>query len=170
MTTNDPFFDDEEELAQAEVAAAAEKPAPAKAEKAAKTADAEKPEPAGKVRKPPSFALVVAIAAVALLLGVCIGYFMAMAVVSSSTSATTASTTTVATASDDDDADDETGLPAGHLDLTQFESVDENGSSYYDMDKVAAWRAEHEADADDDAEAADGDDAAADEDDEKAAA
>jgi hypothetical protein len=57
-------------------------------------------------------------------------------------------------------------MPADHPDLTQF--VGDDGE--IDMDKVAAWRAEHEADADDDTEAADGDDAAADEDDEKAAA
>jgi hypothetical protein len=149
MTPNDDQFFEEE----ADVARAQEAPRAPKAGKAAK-----EPEPAaraaarGGARKPPSFALVVAIAAVALLLGVCVGYFMAMAVVSTSTNTTAVSE---AASDDGDDALADATMPADHPDLSQF--MGEDGEP--DMDKVAAWRAENGTDEADEADD-EGDDAA----------
>ena len=138
--TTDQFFEDEEDLAREQSAAGGKdrkgRPAPDASGKPAAGG-----KPAGKARaatpatpaaggkggaKPPTFGMVVAIAAVALVLGVCIGYFFAMSVVDKTRSAGTAATTTAATtsASTSDSTDDTGSLPSGHPDLSTLMNAD----------------------------------------------
>ncbi len=140
------FFDDEEDIASPQRAAhdpaakpagkgrggaarrgqaPATKPATkttAGAQAGTKTAGARKPAGQGgaKVRRP-SFAVVVAIAVVAIILGFALGYFVALAQVSSEIAALYAgdtSGTSLVGASAGVDVNSEADLPSGHPDLS----------------------------------------------------
>lgn len=160
---SDQFFDDEDDLAREQQEASARQTAePSRARESDKQpvadAAATKGVPARPGRKPPTFGMAVAIAVVALLLGVCIGYFFAMSVVSrtggvavegtsamGSASQTTsaASTTSESTASDaSGDASDSSEttsaeLPEGHPDLSQFYNAD----GTLNEEAIAQWKA-----------------------------
>ena len=119
---SDPFFEEEEELARSQASSA-------KASKGSKGASASgKAAPKGGPvktggRKPPSFGLAVAIAVVALLLGVGIGYFAAMAVVDRSDGANPSAATVPAATTAGEEA--ESGeLPSGHPDIASMMNPD----------------------------------------------
>ena len=136
----DQFFEEEEaQLAQ-----------PAKA-RPAKAATAQKPSPKAsaftttKPTRPPSFALVVAIAAVALLLGFSIGYFVALSTAGQRPSSSAgiepiASAPSSATQADGTDTAQST-LPSGHPDLSSF--YNDDGS--INEEALAAYRAQNGA-------------------------
>lgn len=158
---SDQFFDDEDDLAREQEQAAKQPARPAAAQGSGKKPELDAAEmKAAAARhgcKPPSFGMAVGIAAVALLLGICIGYFFAMNVVSrtgsvaidgtstmgtaststTSTSATTSGSSDAATASDSSDEEASTALPEGHPDLSQFYNAD--GS--LDEEAIAEWKA-----------------------------
>ena len=133
--TTDPFFEDEEDLARSQAAR------PSASASAAKKPPKTTASPASAVsaKKPPSFALVVAIAVVALLLGVGIGYFWAMAVVDRSGTAQVQTTTspTISTGA----SSDEEGMPEGHPDISAMMNPD--GS--INEDAVEAFKAQRAA-------------------------
>lgn len=146
---SDQFFDDEDDLASgaAEASAAKEEP-PARSKPARAKGPA--PEPAKPARKPPSTAMAVGIAVVALFLGICIGYFFAMSVVSRTGGVvdglTSASSTSVSTESASSDASSvseaasEVELPSNHPDISQF--MNEDGSINQEaIDEYKAQRA-----------------------------
>lgn len=136
------FFDDEEDIASPQRAAhdPAAKPAGKGRGGAARrgqapatktTAGAQADAKAGGARKPagqggakvrrPSFAVVVAIAVVAIVLGFALGYFVALAQVSSEIAALYAgdtSGTSLVGASAGVDVNSEADLPSGHPDLS----------------------------------------------------
>lgn len=129
---NDPFFEDEEDLARAQATPS---------QKSAKAAPAAKAAPSGP--KPPSFALVVGIAVVALLLGIAIGYFFAMSVVdrshSTSTQPTATSSSSLLTA---DEGEADAAMPEGHPDIASMMNPD--GS--VNEEAVEAFKAQRAAD------------------------
>lgn len=126
---NDPFFEDEEDVARAQATATP------RASKAAPVASAASSKGA---RKPPSFGWVVAIAVVALLLGVGIGYFWAMAVVDHSPSSSSSTVTLTSTSEMDGEA---VGMPEGHPDISSLMNPDGTRNE----EALAAYRAEQAA-------------------------
>jgi len=130
------FFEDEEELARAE-AAAQRAPKP-KAKPAPKPAQA--PAQASGAQ-PPSFALVGAIAVVALLLGVCIGYFVAMAVVDRSPDDAAPAGTTQQAVVSGADAADASGMPSDHPDISSM--INPDGT--VNEEALAAYKAQRAA-------------------------
>lgn len=126
---NDPFFEDEEDVARAQATVTPQ------VSKSAPVASAAAPKDA---RKPPSFGWVVAIAVVALLLGVGIGYFWAMAVVDHGPSS---DGSTVALAPTSDTDGEATGMPEGHPDIASMMNADGTPNE----EALAAYRAERAA-------------------------
>ena len=111
---SDDFFDDEQELMEAKAApVSASAPAPAKNTRAAEPASSEKAARQNASRQAPPFWMVLAIAIIALLLGVVIGYLLGtsatLAQLSESASAATSQTTSEATSGVE--------LPEGHPQL-----------------------------------------------------
>lgn len=157
----DQFFEEEEELARKQADAGTAKGQPKQAEKTTKTPAAQASAKGGA--KPPSFAMVVVIALVALLVGVCIGYFFAMLVVdrTDASVSTTSTSQVVATTSGDASstlADMESEMPEGHPDITSMMNAD----GTVNQEAVDAYKAqiaqEKEAGAaSDDSTSADGD-------------
>lgn len=117
-TNSNQFFEEEEELARRQDAASATS---ARASKSKSAAPAAKKAPSRSGSKPPSFALVVAIAIVALLLGMGIGYFIAMATVGSVSTVSHTVDTTAQTVSVDGEGE---SLPSGHPDISSMMNAD----------------------------------------------
>ena len=149
---NDQFFEEEEELARAEAAekAVAKRAPKAAAQAAGNPAVKRAPkaaQPAAGGPNPPSFARVCVIAAVALLLGVCIGYFAAMMAVGGTVDAehSTTSTTTVVTTTGEGDASaastDASGMPSDHPDITSMINAD----GTVNEEALAAYKAQRAA-------------------------
>lgn len=152
MSSNpDQFFEEEEELARKDarpaVGATKAKRAAAPTSASGRSGGA----PTGKAaapsdHRPPSFALVVAIALVALLLGICIGYFFAMSVVgggSTAGDASAASQQSVVAASSDASSmavstGDSAEMPAGHPDISSM--MNEDGT--VNQEAVDAYKAQ----------------------------
>lgn len=114
---SDDFFDDEQELMEAEQvegsasSASAKKTKPAKAQKVAVTADS---EPAASRRDAPPFWMVLAIAFIALVLGIVIGYLIGTSATLAELGNASADTAQQAT----EGTQSATGqLPEGHPDL-----------------------------------------------------
>lgn len=121
-TEQDPFFEEEAELARAQAQACSAKSKKQPAVRA-------QPPAGATARKPPSFAMVVAIAAVALVLGVCIGYFIAMSVVDRTSSDTgqvssSSSGQVAQTARTDSSGADDASMPEGHPDIASMLNSD----------------------------------------------
>ena len=118
----DQFFEEEAQLAQ-----------PAKAQPKGKAASANAPAPKAsaftttKPTRPPSFAMVVAIAAVALLLGFSIGYFVAVSTTAQRLADTVSDesfTSAPAATQSDNASGTQSALPSGHPDLSSFMNDD----------------------------------------------
>lgn len=122
----DEFFDDEQELMD-QAAGAAEGPA----QKARTSASREaRPAKSASGREAPPFWMVLAIAIIALLLGMVIGYLAgSSATLSALESSQAASEEQLASAADDDSY----ALPEGHPDVT----VDEDGTAHVAEDDGA---------------------------------
>lgn len=173
MSNDDQFFEEEESLARQQAGAGARagragadarrEPARTPARGSGSPAS---PAPAPSRRRPPSFALVVAIAAVALILGICVGYFIAMAVVDHSSTSNQVVQTTQSGSSASTGAEDESGMPEGHPDISSMlnadGSVNEEAVEAYKAER-ASEQAEEGAGGDADASSADADGASEDE-------
>lgn len=173
MSNDDQFFEEEESLARQQAGAGARagragadarrEPARTPARGSGSPAS---PAPAPSKRRPPSFALVVAIAAVALILGICVGYFIAMAVVDHSSTSNQVVQTTQSGSSASTGAEDESGMPEGHPDISSMlnadGSVNEEAVEAYKAER-ASEQAEEGAGGDADASSADADGASEDE-------
>lgn len=127
---SDDFFDDEQELMSEEAAAAEEAPADAskkapskgRGSKAKKQAALESAEET-PVRPGPPFWMVLAIAAIALILGVVIGYLLGtQATLAELSSASTEATTSTTSSSSTDSS---SVLPEGHPNL----NINEDGTA-----------------------------------------
>lgn len=161
MSNDDQFFEEEESLARQQAGAgaqagrlrAAARPESARTP-AGRSGSPASSAPAPSKRRPPSFALVVAIAAVALILGICVGYFIAMAVVDHSSTSNQVVQTTQSGSSASTGAEDESGMPEGHPDISSMLNAD--GS--VNEEAVEAYKAER---ATEQAEEGDGEDAEA---------
>lgn len=122
----DDFFDDEEELMEASAPAASENEESGQAEAAEPASDVEPSEAKASapkkaaqkeyVRDVPPFWMVLAIAAIALLLGVIVGYLIGTTTVVNSLSASTTATTEEASGYE---------LPEGHPSV----EIDEDGNA-----------------------------------------
>lgn len=127
---SDDFFDDEQELMSEEAAAAEKAPADdsKKVKAARKDAKAKKqavPESADvtPVRQGPPFWMVLAIAAIALILGVVIGYLLGTQATLAELSSASAAATTSTTSSSSTDPSGV--LPEGHPNL----KINEDGTA-----------------------------------------
>lgn len=134
-TNSNQFFEEEEGLARRQGVAPA---IGARLSKSKSAVQAAKKASGQSGSKPPSFALVVAIAIVALLLGMGIGYFIAMATVGSvSTASYTVDATSQALSTDDKGE----SLPSGHPDISSMMnadgSVNEEALEAYKASKAA---------------------------------
>ncbi len=118
-TGSDPFFQEEGEAVSYE--GGVKKPTP-QAKRAQRGGDG----------KPPSFGLVVAIALVALLLGVGIGYFAAMAVVDRSNGNVPDGSPAVQSSGEEGEA-----LPSGHPDIASMMNPD----GTVDQEALEAYKA-----------------------------
>ena len=161
MSNDDQFFEEEESLARQQAgtgARAGRAGADARREPVRTAARGSgsptSSAPAPSKRRPPSFALVVAIAAVSLILGICVGYFIAMAVVDHSSTSNQVVQTTQSGSSASTGAEDESGMPEGHPDISSMLNAD--GS--VNEEAVEAYKAER---ATEQAEEGDGEDAEA---------
>lgn len=112
------FFEEEEELARRQDVAPATGVRSPKSKGATPTA---KKTSSHSGSKPPSFALVVAMVIVALLLGIGIGYFIAMATVGSVSTVSHTVDTTAQTVSADGEGE---SLPSGHPDISSMMNAD----------------------------------------------
>lgn len=122
----DEFFDDEQELMD-QAAGAAEGPARKTRTSASREA---RPAKSASGREAPPFWMVLAIAVIALLLGMVIGYLAgSSATLSALESSQAASEEQLASAADDDSY----ALPEGHPDVT----VDEDGTAHVAEDDGA---------------------------------
>lgn len=122
----DEFFDDEQELMD-QAAGAAEGPAQKTRTSASREA---RPAKSASGREAPPFWMVLAIAIIALLLGMVIGYLVgSSATLSALESSQAASEEQLASAADDDSY----ALPEGHPDVT----VDEDGTAHVAEDDGA---------------------------------
>lgn len=143
MSSNpDQFFEEEEELARKDARpAGASKACPA--QQPAKGAAPRSAAPAN-APKPPSFAQVVAIAAVALLLGIGIGYFAAMAVVDRTATDAAPQAQQAVVAADDSVGGtiSEAEMPAGHPDIASLMNPD----GTVNQEAVDAYKAQLAAD------------------------
>lgn len=146
--SNDQFFEEEEDLArsQAQASARADRGRsdgrPRSGKLAARGTGASAPSsPVVSKRRPPSFALVVAIAVVALVVGVCVGYFIAMAVVDRSMVSNQVVQTAQTDTATSTDAGEESGMPDGHPDISSMLNPD----GTVNEEAVEAYKAEHAA-------------------------
>ncbi len=152
---SDQFFEEEDEL----LAEQAQRPQAKTQQRPSGATPSGRPAPRGSAqqgtprrgRKPPSFAMAVAIAVVALILGFALGYFVALNTMgeriandygemleyaSSGSSTTSQSSAGTTDASDEGSLNEQTGLPEGHPDLSQF--INEDGT--YNEEAIEAYR------------------------------
>ena len=161
MQTDD-FFEEEADLARDQVVSAGTGKNAASG-KARKTPAAPSASPARSAAKPPSFMNVVLIALAALILGIGIGYFIAMTVVDRTSSSNSASVSAPAVTMGTESQDiPETGeMPSGHPDISSMMnpdgSINEEAVAQYKAER-AAERAAQEAAGQSDA-SGEGDDA-----------
>lgn len=126
---SDDFFDDEQELMEAE-GGEPSAPAPADAKEAVGSVENDDEKQQVKVaaakpqRQAPPFWMVLAIAAIALILGIVIGYLLGTQATLAELSSASSSTTTM-TSSSGSSSDTSYELPEGHPDVT----VDEDGNA-----------------------------------------
>lgn len=170
MASDDQFFEEEDDVAQGRQASARTRPdgrgsAP-RGQVSCGQAPREHPDAPAPAKpgacKPPSFAMVVAIAVVAVILGYALGYFMCLSTTSNKlTSEMSRYTTDVSYhdgeaagsgASDASSAasgvNDELGLPTGHPDLSSLinddGSINEANFAAYKAQLAAASSAQQE--------------------------
>lgn len=159
MQTDD-FFEEEADLARDQIGSAkpAKTDAPVKAQSRPVAAPS---SPALSTAKPPSFLNVVLIAVAALVLGIGIGYFIAMTVVdrTSSGDASTAATSSVVAEGQSQDIPDVGEMPSDHPDISSMMnpdgSINEEAVAQYKAERAAERAAQEAAETSGEADAGD---------------